>query len=59
MLERSSVKDDIRFELIYQPHDPIPVADVRDTTLDHGFCVLRQQGLEYGIERRLGILDHQ
>ncbi len=59
MLECGSMKDDIRFELIYQQHDPVSIADVCDTTLNHSFRVLRQQGLEYGIERRLGILDHQ
>ena len=59
MLERRGMEHDVRLELVHQPHDALAVADIGDPAFDDGAGALRRQRLGDGIERRLGILDHQ
>ena len=40
-------------------HDPLAVADVGDPAQNFGRALLRLQCLENGVQRRLGMLDHQ
>ena len=59
MFERGGVEHDIRLEFLHQPHDALAIANIRDPALDDGAGLMRRQRFGDGIERRLGILDHQ
>ncbi len=60
VLQRRGVKHDVRLELGHQPHDAVAIADVGDPPVDRGRRPAAAASASvHGMQRRLGILDHQ
>ena len=59
VLECSGVKNDVGFELRDEAHDPIPVANVGNTTGDRRVALLALQRFENGMQCGFRMLDHQ
>lgn len=59
VLERSRMKNNVRLELRNETGDPRAIADIGDAAQNFRRALFGLQCLQNGVQRRLGVLDHQ